>query len=1018
MSGEHRERSFETAIEAALIGAGGWRRGEAAFDAEAGLFPDEVVAFVAASQPARWARLEAALGADARSTLLRALVKELAAKGALHVLRHGFKGFGRTWRLAYPPPATGLNPEAAADYARNGLFIHRQVHYSAKEPARSIDVVLSLNGLPVATAELKNPMTGQDVGQAERQYRQDRDHTLPIFRFKERALVHFAVDPARVRMTTRLSGRQTRFLPLDRGDRGGAGNPPPEPGRYATAHLWDVVLARDSFLDLLFRWLHHETRTVVVPTAAGLRRETREAIVFPRWHQLDAVRRLVAHARKHGAGRNYLVQHSAGSGKSNSIAWLAHRLASLHDAEDRKVFDTVVVITDRRVLDQQLQDTIYQFEHKAGVVQKIDEDTQQLAKALAGRVPIVVSTIQKFPFIARAIETLARKGEGVAIDTTGKRFAVIVDEAHSSQSGEAATELRKILNRSGIEAAIAEQILDIDEEALSEAAQRELLAEMLKRPRQPNLSFFAFTATPKFKTLAWFDEPGPGGRPPFHLYTMRQAIEEGFIHDVLRHYTTWRAYLGLAKAIEDDPKVPRRDSAKALARFLALHPHNIAQKVEVVVEHFRAFTRHRIGGKAKAMVVTSSRLHAVRYKRAFDAYVRAKGYNDIHALVAFSGTVLDPEAGGASFTESQMNNGLAESELPERFASDDYQVLIVAEKYQTGFDQPLLHTMYVDKRLAGIQAVQTLSRLNRMAPGKEDTLVLDFVNERDEILEAFKRFYEVTAKGEDPDPQRLYALEHEIEELRLFEQADVDAFCEVWLRGRAEPTSGDHAAMNAIVAKVATAFLAQEREVQDAFRAKLASFLSLYGFLSQVIPYGDSGLEKLYTFGRVLLRALPRDQDDERHRVEEDVELQYYRLQKISEGAIDLSGGAAEPLKGPTEVGTGRSDDRQVPLSELVEQLNERFGTRFTEADRLFFEQVTASAVGDAALQAAARANTLENFAYVFARELERLLVERMDGNEQIVRRIMTDCPFRDTAAEHLMREVYTRIRGDAPPPR
>jgi type I restriction enzyme R subunit len=527
------------------------------------------------------------------------------------------------------------------------------------------------------------------------------------------------------------------------------------------------------------------------------------------------------------------------------------------------------------VLDQQLQDTIYQFEHKQGVVQKIDEDTQQLAKALAVGVPIVISTIQKFPFIARAIETLAKKGDGVAIDTTGKRYAVIVDEAHSSQSGETATELRKILNSAGIEAAIAEQMLDVEEEALSEEAKKTLLAEMLKRPRQPNLSFFAFTATPKFKTLAWFDEPGADGKPPFHHYSMRQAIEEKFIHDVLAHYTTYKTYLGLTKKVEEDPNVPRRASAKALARFLALHPHNIGQKVEVIVEHFRTFTRHRIGGKAKAMVVTSSRLHAVRYKRAFDAYVKSKGYNDLHALVAFSGTVVDPELPGSSFTETGMNEGLAETQLPEKFAGEDYQVLIVAEKFQTGFDQPLLHTMYVDKRLAGIQAVQTLSRLNRTAPGKEETFVLDFVNERDEILKAFKPFYAKTEKGEDPDPHRLYELQHEIGAFRLFDESEVGAFCEVWFRGRAEPTAGDHAAMNGIVERAIARFGDLDAVRQEGFRVKLTSFCRLYAFLSQVIPYQDSSLEKLYTYGRVLLVALPRDRDDEGHRVEDDVELQY-----------------------------------------------------------------------------------------------------------------------------------------------
>src|SRR4051794_31940402 len=667
----------------------------------------------------------------------------------------------------------------------------------------------------------------------------ERDERDLLFAFKKRSLVHFAVDPDEVWMTTRLKGKETVFLPFNRGNNHGSGNPPVEEN-WKTHYLWDEGLQADSLIDILQRFMHLEVKERQVKADKGVRTIRKETMIFPRHHQLNGVRKLVAHARANGAGRNYLIQHSAGSGKSNSIAWLAHRLASLHDLRDRKVFDAVVVITDRLVLDQQLQDTIHQFEHKAGVVQKIDGDTQQLAKALAGNVPIVISTIQKFPFAARAIETLAKRGEGVRIDTSGKRFAVIVDEAHSSQSGETATDLRKVLNKSGIEAAIAEQLADMDEETLSEEAKRQILAEMLKRPRQPNLSFFAFTATPKFRTLAWFDEPGEDGGPPFHLYSMRQAIEEGFILDVLAHYTTYRAYLGLVKRVEDDPEVPRRQSAKALARFLQLHPHNIAQKVEVIVEHYRTFTRHRIGGRAKAMVVTSSRLHAVRYKRELDRYVRGKGYNDVHALVAFSGTVIDPDAAGASFTETAMNDGITERELPERFASDDYQVLIVAEKYQTGFDQPLLHTMYVDKRLAGIQAVQTLSRLNRTAPGKEDTFVLDFVNEREEIREAFVPFYGKTGKGEDPDPHRLYELQHEVEEFRLFGQADVDAFCEVWFRGRAEPTPGDHQAMNAIVERAVAAFRELDESRQGSFRAKLCSFVSLYAFLSQRGPYQDS----------------------------------------------------------------------------------------------------------------------------------------------------------------------------------
>jgi type I restriction enzyme R subunit len=748
----HQEIYFEQAMGQSLTQHGGYQKGDPkGFDAARALFPAEVIAFVEASQPARWQQLVKLHGEKAEEVLLGSLVKELASKTALHVLRHGFKCYGKTFRLAFFAPNTGMNPEAAEAYGHNRLRVTRQVHFSETHPKKSLDMVLSVNGLPVVTLELKNPMTGQTVDDAMAQYKNDRDPAEPIFRFKERALVHFALDPDQAFMTTRLTGASTWFLPFNRGYNHGAGNPPSDDGSYRTSYLWERVLTRDSLMDILARFLHLEVSETKVATQKGVKRKKKETLIFPRYHQLDAVRQLITSARAQGPGHNYLVQHSAGSGKSNSIAWLAHRLSSLHDSEDNKVFDTVVVITDRRVLDQQLQNTIYQFEHKQGVVQKIDENTQQLAQALSSGVPIVISTIQKFPFITQAMDTLAKKGEEVALDTGGKRFAVIVDEAHSSQSGETAMELRKVLNRDGIESAIAEEFLDVEEEDLSEEARKALFAEMLKRPRQPNISFFAFTATPKFKTQAVFNEPGPDGQPPFHLYSMRQAIEEGFIMDVLDNYTTYNTYYGLIKSIEDDPQVPKRKAAKALARFMSLHPHNIAQKVEVIVEHFRHNTRHRIGGRAKAMVVTGSRLHAVRYKKTFDQYIKKHEITGVRSLVAFSGSVADPDFPDHSYTEVGMNEGIKESELPERFDSEHYQVLLVAEKYQTGFDQPLLHTMYVDRRLAGIQAVQTLSRLNRTTAGKEDTFVLDFVNEPGEIYEAFKPYYEVTPPGEPSD---------------------------------------------------------------------------------------------------------------------------------------------------------------------------------------------------------------------------------------------------------------------------
>ena len=1013
MKSKHLEIRFEEAIEASLKSAGGYRRDSSpAYDAELALFPDDVVAFVQATQKRKWQSLFAIQGTDAGQTLVASLVKELAAKGSLYVLRHGFKCFGKTFQLAAFAPASGMNPETLADYDRNIVRITRQVHFSPKNPKLSLDLVISVNGLPVATLELKNPLSGQNVENAKFQYQFERDPVEPIFRFKERALVHFAVDPDLIFMTTRLAKKDTVWFPFNQGYQHGAGNPPRD-DNYRTAYLWEEVLTRGSMLDILARFVHHQVVEKQLVTDKGIKVVKKETMIFPRYHQLEAVRKLVGNAEVNGTGHNYLVQHSAGSGKSNSIAWLAHHLSTLHNTNNEKVFHSVVVITDRRVLDKQLQDTVYQFEHKRGVVEKIDENTRQLAKALADGVPIIITTIQKFPFIAQALETLAKKGDSVEIATAGKRYAVIVDEAHSSQSGETSMELRKILNKESIEAALAEQMLDLEEEALSDEAKEEMLREMLKRPRQPNLSFFAFTATPKFKTKALFNEPGPDGRSPFHLYSMRQAIEENFIHDVLANYTTYKAYFGLIQATKDDPLVPKREAAKALARFLKFHPTNLRQKVEVIVEHFRQSTRHKIGGRAKAMVVTDSRKQAVRYKLAFDAYCREKGYADIKSLVAFSGEVGGiKEAPGKKFTEVGMNNGISERTLPEKFAGEEYQVLLVAEKYQTGFDQPLLHSMYVDKRLAGVQAVQTLSRLNRTTAGKSDTFVLDFVNEREEIFKAFKPYYEFTEVGEMPDSHQLYELQHKLEESRVINLAEVNAFCEVWFRNRRDNTPGEHKQLDAIITKAVERYKGLADEAQEDFKGKLVSFRNLYVFLSQIIPYQDSDLEKLYTYARFLLLKLPRRTEGKGCQLEDEVALKFYRLEKISDGAIDLSEGKSEPLKGPTQVGTaGVREDEPIYLSTLIEKLNEMFGTSFTAADELFFKQVAEAATENATIREAARVNTLENFRLVFERLLEGIFIERMEGNEEIFDRVMKDEKFRDVASDHLLRQVYQQAR-------
>jgi type I restriction enzyme, R subunit len=700
-------------------------------------------------------------GAGLESLLINTLVKELDSKGTLYILRHGFKFYAKTFRLAYFKPAHGLNYDVLELFNKNRLTVTRQV-LCHPDKHDTMDLVFAVNGLPVATCELKNPGTGQSWRHARKQYQNDRDPNAPLFQFKKRALVHFAADPDEVHMTTRLQKQATHFLPFNRGSQPGeiqcgAGNPQ-HPSGYRTGYFWEEVLQFDSFLDIIGHFMFIEKIEEKVDDGkGGKRRITKEAMIFPRYHQLDAVRKIVEASRQEGTGHNYLIQHSAGSGKTNSISWLSHRLASLHNRDDQKVFDCVIVITDRRVLDQQLQDAIYQIEHAQGVVKAIDEDSKQLAAALVDGTKIVVTTLQKFPFVLRGLlhvagaetqeaateeeKQQAKKWEAAI---AARKYAVIVDEAHSSQTGESARELKAILGTAAS-----------DDEGETDWEDR-LNEVMQSRGKQPNLSFFAFTATPKGKTLELFGRMGSNGKPEaFHIYSMRQAIEEEFILDVLTNYTTYKTYFRLLKAAEEDPKLPKKKAARALAKFMSLHPHNIEQKTEVMVEHFRRSVKHRLDGKAKAMVVTSSRLHAVRYKLAFDQYIAENGYTDIRTLVAFSGKVKDPDT-GIEYTEPGMNTDIvtgkpiSEAQLPERFDSGDYQILLVANKYQTGFDQPLLHTMYVDKRLDGVQAVQTLSRLNRMIPGKDAPFVLDFINNAEDIYRAFKPYYDTTSLQEPP----------------------------------------------------------------------------------------------------------------------------------------------------------------------------------------------------------------------------------------------------------------------------
>jgi type I restriction enzyme R subunit len=985
------ERGFEETIETALLACGYIRSYPSHFDPALGLDTSELFAFLGAAQPREWETLLGRYGGDAnaaQSGFVKRLAAEIDHRGTVDVLRRGVTDLGVTIRLAFFAPAHGLTAELRTLYGANRVSVTRQLPYETRSH-KTIDLALLVNGLPVATAELKNPLTGQNVEHAIAQYRADRDPANVTL--ARRALVHFAVDPDRVAMTTRLAGPMTRFLPFNLGHDGGAGNPP-NPAGHRTAYLWERVWARDAWLDILARFLHVEQPSANSPAA----RRAASVVIFPRFHQWDAVLAMESHAREHGTGYNYLVQHSAGSGKSNTIAWTAHRLSTLHGASDVKVFGKVVVITDRLVLDRQLQDTIYQFEHTRGVVARIVKDSAQLADALTGeQARIIVTTLQKFPFVLDKISSLPQR-----------QYAVIIDEAHSSQTGEAARDLRIALGMT------EEQELSAAEaEAAGMAAEpvdpvEEALARTTKaRGRQPNLSFFAFTATPKARTLEMFGtrNTGTGKYEPFHLYSMRQAIEEGFILDVLSNYVTYRTYWRIEKRITEDPQYEAGKARRAIARFVSLHPSNLSQKSEIIVEHFRAHTAAKIGGKAKAMVVTSSRLHAVRYKQAIDAYIAKRGYAGMAALVAFSGRVVDDK--GLAYTEAGMN-GFPESQTAPRFGADDYQVLIVAEKFQTGFDQPLLHTMYVDKILVGLAAVQTLSRLNRIRPSKTDTFVLDFRNDADEIAAAFEPYYGRTV-ATPSDPNLLYDTRARLDAFDVLRPDEIQTAAAALLANDGFAHSQTYALLDPAVER----FRALGEEDRLAFKDALDKFTRTYSFLSQVVSFSDTKLERDYAYCRALAARLRDTNTAERLDLGAEVELTHLRTELTYEGSLSLDTESGE-VKSIFGEGAGKQNEPPVEhLSEIVSELNQRFGLNLDERDQLLFDQFERTWIADPEVIVQARNNTLENFRLVFGSRFLGTVIARMDDNEAIFKRILDDEQFRQALVDLYTSRVYRKAR-------
>ena len=952
----HQESAFEGNIEAHLIGHGWHNLAPSSYEKGLGLFPDELITYMQESQPKAWEQLVVRHGGEAIAgqKFLKVVADALTHRGTISVLRGTVKDSGVTVRMCWSKPANDLTPELAERYAANRCGVVRQLHHSESNPADSLDLVLVVNGIPVATAELKNPLTHQTIEQAMEQYRRDRNpHDLI---FARRTLVHFAVDPHRVAMTTQLAGDQTRFLPFNTGSAGpgrtgSAGNPPS--GGYQTAYLWEDVWQRDAWLDLLHSFVHAEDGVVL----------------FPRFHQWHAVRAILAATERDGAGVDRLIQHSAGSGKSNTIAWTAHSLSRLHGEDDRPIFNKVVVITDRRVLDRQLQETVAGLDHTPGTIVRVDRHSRQLREALEGNAArIIITTLQKFPVIAETANAVI-----------GRHFAVIVDEAHSSTTGDAVKKLKKVLG-AGDTALDEAEAAEVAAEAADEP-DGALLASARARGKQQNLSFFAFTATPKPKTLETFGQFGEDGhRRPFHTYSMRQAIEEGFILDVLRNYATYSTYYKLANAHpRNDPEMEASKAKAALARFVSLHPYQLEQKAEVIVEHFRQKTAGKINGRAKAMVVTRSRLHAVRTKQALDAYILRKGYDKgeepLRTLVAFSGEVADPDAADLKFTEAAMN-GFPEGQLPKRFREGNFQVLVVAEKYQTGFDEPLLNTMYVDKKLAGVKAVQTLSRLNRTYPGKEDTFVLDFANSAEEIKAAFEPFYEESFAA-PTDPNLLYAMEHDLKAAGVLSPAELTAAVAALLGDAPTRQSAIYANLEPAVGR----FLRLDEDGQESFRVTLDHFVRAYAFVAQVMPWTDTELEQLFLYGKLLLAELPTGDNDPMPQLSRTVQLTHLRIAATSDSSISLTASDEPGVALPGE-GKGKQAEPLVDkLSALIAAMNEKYGADLGDADKVWVDQQWVVVKGDDEMRTVALNNDRNQYQLVLAEKIKQLLVERHEAN-------------------------------------
>ena len=1007
------------------------------YDRQRALYPPDLIAWVRQTQPEVWQTLAKRHGEDgAREKLLDRVRKVLDEKGTLATLRSGMEmvGIRRTIRLAQFRPASGLNPVITDRYDANRLRVVQQVRYRL-DSEHSIDLVLFLNGIPTATIELKTDFT-QSVEDAVEQYRKDREphpksgRLEPLLSFPGGALVHFAVSSSLVRMTTKLAGKSTRVLPFDRGNKGGAGNEP-YPYGSATSYLWMEVLGRDSWLDILGRYM----------VAKRDKKGNLSALFFPRYHQLDATRKLVKQVRDEGAGGAYLIQHSAGSGKTASIAWTAHFLSELHDADDNKMFSTVIVVSDRRVIDGQLQDALFDFERTAGVVETIKNSggakSEQLAAALAAGKKIIVCTIQTFPYALEAVREKAA--------TDGKTFAVIADEAHSSQAGMAAATLRQLLASDA--AASLQDEGEVDIEDL-------LAAQMKARADDRGITYIAFTATPKNKTLELFGRLKDPSAPPsdangyeaFHVYSMRQAIEEGFILDVLRNYTPYATAFKLAQQGKDglkeidDKEVERSAATKKIMRWVRLHPHNIAQKVQITVEHFRENVAPLLEGQAKAMVVLGSRKEAVRWKVALDKYLADNGYTKLKALVAFSGEVNDPESFAEPVTETStdLNPTLHGRDIRDAFDDENARLLLVANKFQTGFDEPKLCGMYVDRKLAGVQAVQTLSRLNRSHPGKDTTYVLDFVNSSDAVLEAFRTYYESAELDGTTDPEMILTLKDKLDQGGWYDTPEVERVIEV-ITSQGASQGKLSAALQPVAQRLVKRFAEAKEALRSAkkgeqdqasaeakdridaltlMKSDMQQYMRLYSYLSQMIDYGHTGVEKRYWFYRYLVPLL----DFERENAEVDlsqVMLTHHAVRALKQAVMDLGEGEAEPLKPITAAGSGSVQDKgKAALSQIIAKVNALFEGDLTDGDQLsFVRSVKDKLMESETLRAQARANSEAQFkaSPTIDPEMLEAAIAAMEAHESMGVQVINSARVRAGLKNLLLNnlDLYSDLRAE-----